>query len=172
MKPYAKNPFSSLHLFLFAGLAGGLAEVAWVSLYGFVERASTFEVAREITATVIPAASHLAVAPALGILIHFTLSLLLATVFGVAIWAPRARRFGRIGIMASSVIALAAVWAINFFLVLPAWNPAFVTLLPLGVTLASKALFGISMGMVLSGGQQQLVGNRWISIGGSPASMR
>ena len=37
----------------------------------------------------------------------------------------------------------------NFFLVLPELNPAFVTLLPYGVTLFSKVLFGITLGWVV-----------------------
>jgi hypothetical protein len=41
------------------------------------------------------------------------------------------------------------VWVLNFFLVLPWLNPAFVALLPYGVTLVSKLLFGLAMGLTL-----------------------
>jgi hypothetical protein len=40
--------------------------------------------------------------------------------------------------------ALAAVWGINFLVALPRLNPDFVHLLPYGVTLASKLLFGVA----------------------------
>lgn len=173
MKPHIKNPSPVLRLFLLAGLAGGLAEVLWVSLYSLAAPASAAEIARQITATIAPAASLAPLAPAFGVIIHFVLSLLLATAFGLAIWAPFASRLGTVGALASAVSALAAVWAVNFFLVLPALNPAFVSLMPLSVTLVSKALFGTAMGLVLGGAQRQKpAAHRWAGIGGSSASMR
>jgi hypothetical protein len=58
-------------------------------------------------------------------------------------------RPGPCTIIAGATVLLVIVWAVNFFLVLPALNPAFVTLLPYGVTLFSKVLFGIAMGWVV-----------------------
>ena len=46
------------------------------------------------------------------------------------------------------LLALAAVWAVNFLVALPHLNPAFVRLLPPGVALASKLLFGLSAAAV------------------------
>jgi hypothetical protein len=40
--------------------------------------------------------------------------------------------------------SLAAVWAINFFIVLPVISPGFVHLLPYAITLASKLAFGVA----------------------------
>ena len=40
--------------------------------------------------------------------------------------------------------ALAAVWAINFFVILPVLSPAFVHLVPYSVSLMSKLLFGFA----------------------------
>jgi len=51
--------------------------------------------------------------------------------------------------MTTAAVSLTLVWAINFFVVLPVLNPAFITLMPFGITLASKVLFGIAMGSVL-----------------------
>jgi predicted neutral ceramidase superfamily lipid hydrolase len=55
--------------------------------------------------------------------------------------------------LAASILAgagaLATVWAINFFVLLPILNPAFVILMPYSVSLMSKLLFGASMGWVL-----------------------
>lgn len=48
-----------------------------------------------------------------------------------------------------AVVTLVLVWATNFLVILPVLDPAFVTLLPYGVTLFSKLLFGITMGWVV-----------------------
>ena len=52
-------------------------------------------------------------------------------------------RIGRRGVLTRRV------WAVNFYILLPAWNPGFVALLPLSVTLISKLLFGLAMGIVI-----------------------
>jgi hypothetical protein len=44
---------------------------------------------------------------------------------------------------------LIIVWAVNFLVVLPVLNPAFIVLLPDSVTLFSKMLFGTAMALVL-----------------------
>ena len=46
--------------------------------------------------------------------------------------------------------ALAAVWVINYFIILPVVSPAFVRLLPFAVTLASKLAFGVAAAIALS----------------------
>ncbi|QLP97616.1 MAG: hypothetical protein HZY79_09735 [Rhodoblastus sp.] len=46
---------------------------------------------------------------------------------------------------------LIAIWAVNFFVVLPVWNPEFVTIVPYGVSLMSKALFGVAAAFTLLG---------------------
>ena len=56
MKSQTKTSDASIGLFLLAGLAGGFAEVAWVGFYGLISSTSAVEVARHITASVIPAA--------------------------------------------------------------------------------------------------------------------
>lgn len=48
------------------------------------------------------------------------------------------------------MLTLATVWAINFFLVLPALNPWFITLMPYLVTSASKMLFALTMAIILA----------------------
>jgi len=47
------------------------------------------------------------------------------------------------------VLVLAAVWAINFLVILPQLNPAFPDLLPSAVTFLSKILFGVAAAAVL-----------------------
>ena len=54
---------------------------------------------------------------------------------------------------------LAAVWLVNFMIVLPLINPAFVDIVPLGVSFTSKLLFGIAAAACLQfGGRAARVG--------------
>jgi hypothetical protein len=134
---------------LLASLWGGLVEVLWVALYASMTSVSGVEVARQVAVTVFPSAANLAVAPVLGIAVHLALSLALGVVFAWAVWIPFARRLDFPAAMATAIGALTAVWVVNFFVVLPVLNPAFVTLLPYGASLISKALFGVAMAWTL-----------------------
>ena len=140
------------YLITLAGLAGGLSEIFWVGMYSAVTHSSGLEVTRQITASLIPAWTELSIAPVLGITIHLALSVMLAFLCCMFFIEPLARRFGRAWILPVSLAVLAGIWAINFLVVLPVINPAFVTLLPFLVTLASKMLFGWSMGTILTKG--------------------
>ena len=129
---------------LLAGAAGGSAEMLWIAAYGTLARTDALGVAREVTATVFPGAAGLAAAPLIGIAIHMLLSLALGLIL-----AKMLLGFGRSSLMAAAVGALGCVWALNFLVVLPLVNPAFVTLMPFAVTLASKLLFGAAFGWTL-----------------------
>ena len=48
-----------------------------------------------------------------------------------------------------ALLALGLIWAVNFFVLLPAINPLFVELMPHGVTLLSKLLFAVAMAATL-----------------------
>ncbi len=141
-----------------AGVAGGMAEVLWIAAATMVLGADGWAVARAVGATVIPVMAASGYAPWLGLAIHFLLSIALAVVF-VRVFG---RRCSPATLFAGAVAALAAVWAINFFLLLPVINPAFVSLLPHPVTLASKLLFGAAMAAVLGWGG-------WVSSGAQGA---
>lgn len=134
---------------LFAGLCGGLAEIAWIALYSSATSTSGIEVARQVTASLSPIAADWASAPALGVGIHMILALALAGALVPILLRSAAQRPGPCTIVAGATLLLVIVWAVNFFLVLPALNPAFITLLPYGVTLISKVLFGLTMAWVL-----------------------
>ena len=134
---------------LLAGLAGGVAEIAWVSLYSSVTAVSGIEVARQVAASVFPIADDLALAPALGVVVHLLLSLALVCTFAWALRRPRAQGLSRIAVMCGAVVLLGAVWLFNFFVLLPVLNPKFVTLMPYGATLFSKVLFGVAMASAL-----------------------
>lgn len=146
-----KEPRSLRNTLLLAGLAGGVAEILWVALYSIFAQASGSEIARQVAASLSPSLASGAFAVPAGIAIHLALSLMLGALFAAAIWLPFARRRGGAVTLASAVIALAGVWAVNFFIILPLLNPAFVVLMPFGVTLLSKLLFGIAMAWALNG---------------------
>ena len=128
-----------------AGFCGGIAEVVWVALYGAVTGLNGAEVARQVTATVLPAAADSAWAPSLGVAIHFVLSIGLAVGFGWLVWQPVARAPSRVAGMLIGIAVLCLIWAMNFLIVLPVLNPDFVALMPSVVTLLSKVLFGVAM---------------------------
>ena len=134
---------------LLAGFCGGMAEIMWVAIYSAMTPSSAMEVARQISASVFPAMADASAAAPVGIAVHLLLSLLLAGVFTVAVWLPFSRKLQFAPALLVAVAALSGVWVINFFVVLPLLNPVFVTLMPYGITLISKMLFGLAMGGVL-----------------------
>ena len=140
---------SLLKLILLAGFCGGMAEIFWVQLYASLTGHSGLEVARQVTASMLPGLSDAAFAPGLGIAIHLVLALLVALVYAALIWLPFIRRRGPAASLAVASAVLATIWAVNFLLVLPVVNPVFVTLMPYPVTLGSKLLFGMAMAGVL-----------------------
>lgn len=131
---------------LVAGLAGGIAEILWVLAYSAVAPVAAAEVAREVTASIVPVAAAWAVAPAIGVALHLALSIALAYAFVTALggMAPGART------VPLAVAALVAVWAFNFLVLMPLLDMRFATLMPYAATLLSKVLFGVAMGSVLA----------------------
>lgn len=134
---------------LLAGLCGGLAEMGWIALYSSASSTSAVGVAREITATVFSTAAYAPWAPLAGIGIHLALSVVLGLAFLLALLGFSRTAPTGPAVWISAVVALTGIWAVNFLWVLPALNPAFVTLMPYAVTLASKVLFAIAMAGVL-----------------------
>lgn len=132
-----------------AGLAGGVIEIAWITLYSSVTATSAADVARQVAATALPVTAGSEMAPVLGIGIHLVLSIALAAGFVAILFGPIARRFGATGIFISGLTTLSAVWAVNFFILLPLLNPGFPLLMPYAVTFISKLLFGAAMSGVL-----------------------
>ena len=127
-----------------AGLAGGAAEIAWISLYAAATGGDAASVARGVTDTVgIGALPPVAG----GVSIHMALAAILGMAVAVALAPTRlhgARLYG------AMTWALAAVWAINFLIVLPLINPQFVEIVPLAVSFVSKLLFGVAAATTLS----------------------
>ena len=139
------NGKTSVGVVLAAGTAGGMAEVLWIAAAATALGADGWAISRAVATTVIPDLVASSIAPWVGLLIHFLLSITLATVFVRAL----SRRLGAAILFLAALAALAAVWVFNFLLLLPLINPAFVALLPHPVTLISKLLFGVAMAAVL-----------------------
>jgi hypothetical protein len=94
MQRDSKMKQSLLHPILLAGLAGGLAELVWVMLYSSLTQVSGSEVARQIAVTLFSALAHAPFAAALGVAIHFALSLALAVAFVWIVWRTFIRKRG------------------------------------------------------------------------------
>ncbi len=136
-------------LIMLAGLAGGLVEMLWITAYSSATTVDGARVALEVTASFWPAAMEWVYAPALGVIIHLVLSIMLAAML-IPLLSRIPVKYAGAGFMISSaMLLLAMVWVANFHIILPLVNPAFVTLIPLGVTLISKLLFGVALGLVL-----------------------
>lgn len=138
-------PNGNTRIAMSAGAAGGMAEVFWILAAAGAVGTDGWTVARAVGATVVPDLASSRVAPWLGLLIHFLLSFALAAMFVHAL----RRRLRPVLIFAAALASLAAIWAINFLVLLPSINPAFAALLPHPVTLVSKLLFGVAMAGVL-----------------------
>jgi hypothetical protein len=133
-----------------AGIAGGAAEVAWIGIYARMSGGEAATVARGVAESVLPPIAAPGLAAALGVAIHMGLAVLLGiAIAGVlrSLWPERSR--GSSLEFAAVVAVLAGVWAMNFFVLLPAINPGFATLVPYWTSLLSKVLFGAAAAFVL-----------------------
>ena len=151
MKPdyYRYRPTPLWRLVLIASLAGGMAEIVWISLYASFTSLAAATVAREVTASLLPAFAAGTTGVWLGILIHMLLAVALGYAFAYVLWKPFARPRGMVVTLAVSVLTLATVWTLNFYVVLPVLNPVFIALMPYPVTFASKMLFALAMAVTL-----------------------
>jgi len=146
-----------------AGIAGGFAEILWIAGYGALTGTDSAEVARGVTTIVgaaFPVTLMITQPVASGIAIH----MIIAVGLGIALvffWHALAeRRFAAVDPYSFMFAALAIVWGINFFVVLPQIGPSFTELVPYPVSLMSKLLFGLAAAAVLkreAGGQPALV---------------
>lgn len=131
-----------MQLGLMAGLAGGLAEILWISGYSAGSGVSAAKVARGVAEAVGLGATANPVM--LGVAIHLALAAALGVVVVAAMRVLPIPRRGWRTDLALALIALSAVWAFNFLLLLPAISPEFVKIVPMPVSFASKLLFGLA----------------------------
>lgn len=127
-----------------AGAAGGLAEIAWVTLYAGATGGSPATLARGVTTAAGASALFPSDAVALGITVHMAIAVTLGITLAFAWRSMSSRRTQTINLFPFMAEALAGIWAINFFVVLPIVSPAFVSLVPYSVSLVSKLLFGMA----------------------------
>jgi hypothetical protein len=131
-----------------AGAAGGVAEIAWVTLYAGVTGANPATLARGVTTAAGVSALFPADPVAFPVILGVTVHMALAVTLGIALsfgWrALSSRRLDIAGLFPFTLVALIGVWAVNFFVVLPAISPAFIPLVPYSVSLMSKILFGLA----------------------------
>jgi hypothetical protein len=139
-----QKKFNVTRTVILAGAAGGTVEVIWVLMYCFGSPLSASLVAEEVARSFLPQMAGL-IAVLTGLIIHYVLALLIAAVAVFAYLRLFAGDTDEPAIFATSIAALVAIWAANFFVVLPVVNPVFVTLMPYTVTLISKIGFGIAM---------------------------
>ncbi len=132
-----------------AGTAGGLAEIAWVTLYAGLTGLDPTVMARSVTTAAGVSALLPAYPATLGIGVHMLLAATLGVALTLAWRTLSARRAGKANPYAFMLTALAGVWAMNFFVVLPIVGPSFVHLLPYAVSLTSKLLFGAAAAEVV-----------------------
>jgi hypothetical protein len=127
-----------------AGAAGGLAEMIWVSIYSAATGGDATLLARGVT-TAVGMSALLPSAPVMtGISVHMALAVLLGVALTGLSQSVIGLRSSAASLYALSLVALAAVWAMNFLVVLPAISPTFVNLVPYSASLISKLLFGLA----------------------------
>jgi hypothetical protein len=132
-----------------AGAAGGLAEMIWVSIYSAATGGDAALLARGVT-TAVGMSALLPSAPVMtGISVHMALAVLLGVALTGLSQSVVGLRRSAASLYALSLVALAAVWAMNFLVVLPAVSPTFVNLVPYSVSLISKLLFGLAAAEIL-----------------------
>ena len=133
---------------LVGGLAGGAAEVLVVALYALLAGAGGWVVAEGVSRATFGTLFSGGDAVLVGLAVHFGLSFLIAACF-VALLPVLMHRIGRQGVVLAAAAALVAVWALNFFVVLPRIAPEFVAMVPLWLSFLSKLAFGLVMGLAL-----------------------
>jgi hypothetical protein len=145
-----RQRLETLRVGIIAGTAGGLAEIAWVTLYAGVTGGDPAVLARGVTTAAGLSAMLPATSPAmLGIGVHMMLAVMLGIVLTSAWEALSGRRAGLTHAYPFMLAALAGVWVTNFFVVLPIISPAFIHLLPYAISLTSKLLFGVAAAEVV-----------------------
>jgi len=143
------HKFETIRYGVIAGAAGGLAEIAWVSLYALATGGNAAILARGVTTAAGVNALIPAVSVGLGVAVHMTLAVTLGLGLAFAWRAFSAKRGGSVNPYPFMLAALAGVWGINFFVVLPLVSPAFIHMVPYAVSLTSKLLFGLAAAAVL-----------------------
>jgi hypothetical protein len=127
-----------------AGAAGGLTEIAWVTLYAGVTGSNAVILARGVTTAAGVSALLPAYPATLGVVVHMAFAVALGIALAFAWRILSSHRSEAVSPFPFMFIALTGVWAVNFLVVLPLVSPAFISLVPFPVSLISKVLFGLA----------------------------
>ncbi len=127
-----------------AGAAGGLAEIAWITLYAAATGGNASTLARGVTTAAGASALLPADAVALGVAVHMTIAVALGVALAFVWRSLTSRGTPKHSVFPCMIAMLAGIWAINFFVVLPIVSPAFVSLVPYSVSMVSKLQFGLA----------------------------
>ena len=127
-----------------AGIAGGLAEIAWVTLYAGATGTDPATLARGVTTAAGLSALFSAVPVTIGVTVHMAFAVALGIALSFGWRALLSHRLEIAGPFPFMLAALVGVWAVNFFVALPIISPAFIHLVPYPVSLLSKVLFGLA----------------------------
>ena len=155
------NINNKLSWIVFAGFCGGMAEIMWIAGYSLFSHIEPSNIASSISQTFFSNSIDPQIAPLVGVAIHLFLSGLLALGFGLSVLPFIQRLSNKYSTLIVSVVTLAVVWKINFFVLLPIWNPEFINLLPLHISLLSKLLFGMTMGIMLMKKRDSFSSESW-----------
>ena len=127
-----------------AGLVGGVAEIVWISIAHVFGGTSPVGVARAIAGTLGHSSTSATSTALMGASIHLALAGLLGGVMYM-VWIRLMKPSkSRVSIMVFSIATLKAVWAINFYLVLPNLDPGFIVKVPVVNGLISKLSFAVA----------------------------
>ncbi len=143
------QPIPTWSIGTIAGLAGGGVEILWISIYMRLSGGEAAVVARGVTETLFPGFVPSAAAMPLGIAIHMGLAVILGIAISIFVRSILPAK-APAAIEPLAIIALlVSVWAVNFLVILPLINPAFVALVPFTTSLTSKVLFGVAAALAL-----------------------
>jgi hypothetical protein len=142
--PRVKTLLETIRHGVVAGAAGGLAEIAWVTLYAGATGADPSALARAVTTAAGVSALFPAAPVAVGVTVHMALAVTLGIALSFGWRALSSHRAEIASPFPFMLAALVGVWAVNFLVVLPFLSPAFIHLVPYSVSLVSKVLFGLA----------------------------
>jgi uncharacterized membrane protein YagU involved in acid resistance len=137
-------------LVFWSGLIAGLSEIIWITLYCLATNTNGFHIAHRITETVFPSLPYSNHSLVLGILIHFTLSLLSSIAFIRTLWLPFTRHYHKSVTLIFGALLGMILWMLNFWVILPLINKSFVRSLPHAITLISELIFGVTLAWSIS----------------------
>lgn len=136
---------------VFAGIAGGTAEIVWIIAAGILATISATNVAYRVVVPV-----GLKIAPStlsVVIAIHMAVAVALGIAVAVACFVLLRRALRGVALYVVVVTAMVGDWAFNFFVLLPMIDTAFVHVVPYPISLLSKLLFGLAAAEVLRRGR-------------------